>query len=81
MKTKDEIEAAENRGETIYRIDDEHGLWIREYPDFQICDICHIRQPIADLKCMCSPPVYWCKRCTLERAAKEFPLSTLKVTV
>jgi hypothetical protein len=80
MMTKDEIEAAENRGETIYK-DNGDGFYAREYPDFQTCNICHTRQPIADLKCMCSPPVYWCKRCTLEREAKEFPQSTLKVTV
>ena len=80
MKPED-IEAAEMRGETIYREDKEKGCWIREYPDFQTCDICHIRQPIADLKCVCSPPVYWCKRCSLEREAREFPNSTMKVTV
>ena len=77
----DGIEAAENRGETIYREDKEKGYWIREYPDFQVCDICKQRLPIADLKCMCSPPIYWCKRCTMEREARDFPNSTMKVTV
>lgn len=77
----EDIEAAENRGETIYRVDEERGLWIREYPDFQVCDLCHQRQPLADLKCICSPPTYWCKKCTLEREAKEFSDSALKVTV
>ena len=76
----DEIEAAEMRGETIYRTN-ETGLYVRAYPDYQTCDICHKRQPIADLKCVCSPPVYWCKRCSLEREAREFPNSTMKVTV
>ncbi len=80
MKSED-IKAAEMRGETIFRIDEERGYWIREYPEFQTCDICKQRLPITDLKCMCSPPVYWCKKCTLEREAREFPNSTLKVTV
>lgn len=77
----DEIEAAENCGKTIYNIDKRTGNWHRAYPDYQTCDLCHKRQPIADLKCICSPPVYWCKKCTLEREAREFPNSILKVTV
>ena len=79
MKSED-IEAAELRGKTIYE-DNGNGWYIKKDPDFQTCNICHKRQPIADLKCMCSPPIYWCKRCTLEREAKEFPNSTMKVTV
>jgi hypothetical protein len=45
------------------------------------CDICHKVLPIVDVKCMCFPPTYWCKRCTLEREARDFPNSTMKVTV
>lgn len=78
--TPDEIEEAEMQGKTVYQ-DDGNGWYVRAYPDFQTCDICHNRLPIADLKCMCEPPIYWCKKCTLEREAREFPNSTMKVTV
>ena len=78
--TPDEIEEAENRGETILK-DNGNGYYVRVYPDYQVCDICKQRLPISELKCVCSPPVYWCKKCTIEREARDFPNSTTKVTV